>query len=137
MSSLLELPAHAGDLAPCSVVPRAPRGMLDTMGDMFASASGTGSNLVEYARRKMLPQFFSAYRSVFRLATLMGLPRTQDEATLAHITVVGVVSTYNPFRDRTQEGDAQTASGELYDPPAWTPPTHVPFRNQFRGVRYA
>ncbi|HKA75522.1 MAG TPA: septal ring lytic transglycosylase RlpA family protein [Pseudolabrys sp.] len=134
--ALIELPADAGDLASFSVAPRATRGMLDTMGDKFASASGTGSNLVEYARRKMLPQFFSAYRSVFRLATLMGLPRTQDEATLAHITVVGVVSTYNPFRDRTQEGDAQTASGELYDPAAWTAAIQVDLRNQFGGVRY-
>ena len=134
--SLIALPAHAGDLAPFSVAPRATRGMLDTMGDMFAGASGTSSNLVEYARRKMLPQFFSAYRSVFRLATLMGLPRAQDEATLAHATVVGVVSTYNPFRDRTQEGDAHTASGELYDPAAWTAAIQVDLRNQFGGVRY-
>ena len=113
------------------------RGVLDTMGGLLASPSGgASSNLVEYARRKMLPQFFSAYRSVFKLATLMGLPRIQDEATLAYPTIVGVVSTYNPFRDGMQEGDGQTASGEPYDPGGWTAAIQVDLRNQFGGVRY-
>ena len=136
MLALVEIPAAAGDLALFSVAPRASRGMLDTMGDMFASASDTSSNLVDRARRKVLPQFFSAYRSVFKLATLMGLPRTQDETALAHAMVVGTVSTYNPYRDGKQEGDGLTASGEPYDPAGWTAAVQIDLRNQFGGVRY-
>lgn len=134
--SLIEPPADAGDLPLFSVAPRATRGMLAAMGDIFASASDTSSDVVEYARRKVLPQFFSAYRSVFKLATLMGLPRTQDVTTLAHAMVVGMVSTYNPYRDRVQEGDGLTASGEPYDPAGWTAAIQVDLRNQFGGVRY-
>ncbi len=136
MLALVEIPAAAGDLALFSVAPRASRGMLDTMGDMFASASDTSSNLVDRARRKVLPQFFSAYRSVFKLATLMGLPHTQDETALAHAMVVGTVSTYNPYRDGKQEGDGLTASGEPYDPAGWTAAVQIDLRNQFGGVRY-
>jgi rare lipoprotein A len=136
MLALVEIPAAAGDLALFSVAPRASRGMLDTMGDMFASASDTSSNLVDRARRKVLPQFFSAYRSVFKLATLMGLPRKQDETALAHAMVVGTVSTYNPYRDGKQEGDGLTASGEPYDPAGWTAAVQIDLRNQFGGVRY-
>ncbi len=134
--SLIEPPADAGDLVLFNVAPRATRSRLDAMGDMFASASDTSSNFVEYARRKMLPQFFSAYRSVFKLATLMGLPRTQDETTLARAMVVGAVSTYNPYRDGILEGGALTASGEPYDPAGWTAAIQVDLRNQFGGVRY-
>jgi rare lipoprotein A len=136
MLALVEPPAAAGDLALFSVAPRATRGVLDAMGDMFASARDTKSDLVEYARRKVLPQFFSAYRSVFKLATLMGLPRTQDETALAHAMVVGTVSTYNPYRDGKQEGDGMTASGEPYDPAGWTAAVQIDLRNQFGGVRY-
>lgn len=136
MLSLIERPAGAGDLPLISIAPRATRGMLDAMGDMLANAGDTSSGLVEYARRKILPQFFSGYRSVFKLATLMGLPRKQDETTLAHAMVVGVVSTYNPYRDGKQEGDGLTASGEPYDPAGWTAAIQVDLRNQFGGVRY-
>src|SRR5262245_25297605 len=35
-----------------------------------------------------------------------------------------------------QEGGPQTASGELYDPLAWTAAIKTELRNRFRGVRY-
>lgn len=49
---------------------------------------------------------------------------------------MGTVSTYNPYRDGIEEGGPQTASGELYDPAAWTAAIQVDLREQFGGVRY-
>jgi rare lipoprotein A len=52
------------------------------------------------------------------------------------VTIMGAVSTYNPFRGGREEGGPQTASGELYDPLAWTAAIKTELRNRFRGVRY-
>ncbi len=134
--SLLERAADTEDLALFAVAPRTPRSVLDALGGIFAGVNDSNLDFIEYARRKMLPQFFSAYRSVFKLATLMGLARTQDEMTLAHAMVVGMVSTYNPYRDGILEGGGLTASGEPYDPAGWTAAIQVDLRNQFGGVRY-
>ncbi|MGA7018893.1 MAG: septal ring lytic transglycosylase RlpA family protein [Pseudolabrys sp.] len=49
---------------------------------------------------------------------------------------MGTVFTYNPFRVGNEEGGPQTASGEPYDPEAWTAAIKTDLRNQFRGVRY-
>lgn len=49
---------------------------------------------------------------------MVGLPRIQEEAVLSRTTIVGTISTYNPYRDGKEEGGAQTVSGELYDPSA-------------------
>jgi rare lipoprotein A len=49
---------------------------------------------------------------------------------------MGAVSTYNPYRGGKEEGGPQTASGELYDPLAWTAAIKTELRNRFRGVRY-
>lgn len=51
---------------------------------------------------------------------LMALARLQEEAAFAHSTIIGTVFTYNPFRVGKEEGGPQTASGEPYDPEAWT-----------------
>lgn len=64
------------------------------------------------------------------------MPRIQEEAALSRTTIIGTISTYNPYRDGKEEGDAQTASGELYDPSAWTAAIQTGLRNQFGGVRY-
>jgi rare lipoprotein A len=116
--------------------PRAVRTMLDTMGNVFAHVGTNGIDLVSYARRKILPDFAAGYRNLFKRVAVMGLPRIQDAAAVAHATVVGTVSTYNPYRDGTEEGGVETASGELYDPTGWTAAIKTGLRNQFRGVRY-
>jgi rare lipoprotein A len=116
--------------------PRAARTMLDTMGNVFVHAGANGVDLVSYARRKILPNFAAGYRKLFKRVAVMGLPRIQDAAELAHATIIGTVSTYNPYREGTEEGGAQTASGELYDPSAWTAAIKTDLRGQFRGVRY-
>src|SRR5262249_13959133 len=59
-----------------------------------------------------------------------------SEAALTRATIVGIASTYNPFREGKIEGDIQTASGEPYDVSAWTAAIQMDLRNQFGGVRY-
>jgi rare lipoprotein A len=50
--------------------------------------------------------------------------------------VVGIASTYNPFRPGYRLGGRETASGELYDPTAWTAAIQTNLRERFGGVRY-
>lgn len=116
--------------------PRATHTMLDTGETVFAYAGTNNVDLISYARRKILPSFAAGYRNLFKRVAMMGLPHIQDAAALAHATIVGTVSTYNPYRDGIEEGGPQTASGELYDPSAWTAAIKMDLRSQFRGVRY-
>jgi len=95
-----------------------------------------GSNGTNVARKEMVSKFSGAYRSILKLAAMVGLPRIQEQAVLSRTTIVGTISTYNPYRDGKEEGGAQTASGELYDPSAWTAAIQTGLRNQFGGVRY-
>ena len=66
----------------------------------------------------------------------MSLQRIQDNAALMRATIVGMASTYNPLRGGNDEGCVQTASGESYDPDAWTAAIHIDLRDRFGGVRY-
>jgi rare lipoprotein A len=54
----------------------------------------------------------------------------------AGVTVVGTASTYNPFKPGYREGGVLTASGELYDPIAWTAAIQTDLRASFGGVHY-
>src|SRR6516165_7480129 len=51
-------------------------------------------------------------------------------------TIVGAASTYNPYRHDRQSGGPATASGELYDPTAWTAAIHIDLRKEFGGVYF-
>jgi peptidoglycan lytic transglycosylase len=51
-------------------------------------------------------------------------------------TIVGVASTYNPYQTGSRSGGPETASGEPYDPAAWTAAIQTDLREQFGGVRY-
>jgi rare lipoprotein A len=77
------------------------------------------------------PKFTAAYRSLWRLAALTDLPRLQPSTS-----VVGIASTYNPYRDGAGEGGISTSSGEHYDPIAWTAAIQIDLRGQFGGVRF-
>jgi rare lipoprotein A len=83
---------------------------------------------VPRVRFDFLPKFIAAYHT-FRnlLATRAELIRT---------TVIGSASTYNPYRDENGSHEIQTASGELYDPTAWTAAIQINLREQFGGIRY-
>ena len=39
--------------------------------------------------------------------------------------IVGVASSYNPYRKDYRSGDIETASGERYDPTEWTAAIHI------------
>lgn len=56
--------------------------------------------------------------------------------TISGPTLVGTASTYNPFKPGYREGGVETASGELYDPVAWTAAIKVNLRDNFGGVHY-
>jgi rare lipoprotein A len=103
---------------------------------VFAKLGSNGTELVSHARKEMVSKFSTAYRSILKLAAVVGLPRIQEEAALSRTTIIGTISTYNPYRDGKEEGGAKTASGELYDPSAWTAAIQTGLRNQFGGVRY-
>ena len=47
-----------------------------------------------------------------------------------------MASMYNPFKPGYQEGDIETASGERYDPDAWTAAITSGLRDMFGGVRH-
>jgi rare lipoprotein A len=135
--SLIALPpTDVESLPPIVVAPRTPHDMLDLMRDFFAPASTNGVDLVSFARQKMLPEFATAYRSLLKRVAMMGLPRIEDAAALARATIRGKVSTYNPYRDGWEEGGPETASGEPYDPNAWTAAIKTNLRGRFGGVRY-
>jgi rare lipoprotein A len=60
----------------------------------------------------------------------------QKYAALMGTAIVGAASMYNPYRDGTDSDEMQTASGELYNPAAWTAAIQIDLREKFRGVRY-
>lgn len=61
---------------------------------------------------------------------------SSNGASRALATIVGIASTYNPFRDRPDAPEASTASGEAYDPDGWTAAIQIDRREDFGGVRY-
>ena len=128
--------ATINDNATTGLVPLQADPAAHQSADLIFAKLGSNANVVSYARKEMVSKFSAAYRSILKLAAVVGLPRIQAEAALSRTTIVGTISTYNPYRDGKEEGGAQTASGELYDPSAWTAAIQTGLRNQFGGVRY-
>ena len=62
--------------------------------------------------------------------------KNKPNAAATGSAVVGIASTYNPFRPGYRSGGRLTASGELYDPTAWTAAIQTDLRERFGGVRY-
>jgi rare lipoprotein A len=52
------------------------------------------------------------------------------------VAIMGIASTYNPFRPGYRSGGGETASGEPYDPTAWTAAIQTNLRERFGGVRF-
>ncbi|MBH5401590.1 hypothetical protein HZZ13_27940 [Bradyrhizobium sp. CNPSo 4010] len=50
--------------------------------------------------------------------------------------IIGAASTYNPFKPGKEEGGPKTASGERYDPSAWTAAIKTSLRRKFGGVEF-
>ena len=58
------------------------------------------------------------------------------DSAVAGPAIVGTASTYNPFKPGWREGGPSTASGERYDPYAWSAAIKTNLRNLFGGVKY-
>ena len=134
--SRLELPVAGNEPRPFTIAPQIHNGIFETVRAASADTGNNGADFVSFARRRVLSKFAPAYRSVLKLAAFIELPRIQSEAALNNAMIMGTVSTYNPYRDGNEEGGTETASGELYDPAAWTAAIQTGLRNQFGGVRY-
>lgn len=93
-------------------------------------------NPFTYGRRKVLRNFVATYRSVLKLLAIMELPRIRQDAALTHAMIVGAASTYDPYDGGADSGGLETASGEPYDPTAWTAAIQIGLREKFGGVRY-
>jgi peptidoglycan lytic transglycosylase len=67
---------------------------------------------------------------------LIPVPVASHAALLGSPAIFGTASMYNPFRPGYESGGVETASGESYDPNAWTAAIKTELRGQFGGVRY-
>ena len=91
---------------------------------------------VRDVRLDVLSNFIAAYKSLRKSLAVRGQSLIQEYAALMGTAIVGVASTYNPYRVGVGSDEMQTASGELYDTVAWTAAIRIDLREQFRGVRY-
>jgi rare lipoprotein A len=78
----------------------------------------------------------AAIASSANRSDLILVPVASRAALMGNPTVFGTASMYNPFRPGYQSGGIETASGEPYDPAAWTAAIKSELRGQFGGVRY-
>lgn len=62
-------------------------------------------------------------------------PSDVDDAVAGPV-IIGAASTYNPFKPGWREGGPNTASGERYDPSAWSAAIQINLRQLFGGVKY-
>lgn len=132
--SALEPTVRAGDLKAFPITMQPDHNILNPTG---AGRAGTGEvNLFPFFSRSAPSRFSATYRAVLKFAAMLGLSRFHHEGALAHAMYVGAVSTYNPYREGSDEGGIQTASGEFYDPAAWTAAIQSGLRDQFGGVRF-
>ena len=132
--SAFEPTTGAGDLKAFPIALQPVHNILDPTG--AARHESDEVHLFPFFSRSAPRRFSATYRAVFRFAAMLGLSHIHDEGALARATYVGAVSTYNPYRDGNEEGGTQTASGEFYDPAAWTAAIQSGLRDQFGGVRF-
>jgi rare lipoprotein A len=113
----VSIPLSFGHLNSVSDVPKASSTKMMTNGDNHYSPA------LEFADE------------IIDVQTSLVLHRKMN-AVGTGVTIIGVASTYNPFRPGRQEGGKETASGELYDPVEWTAAIHTDLREKFGGVSY-
>jgi len=72
-----------------------------------------------------------------KATTETDVDRSSDvDDAVAGPAIVGAASTYNPFKPGWREGGPDTASGERYDPSAWSAAIQINLRQLFGGVKY-
>jgi rare lipoprotein A len=62
--------------------------------------------------------------------------RNKLNAIATGVAIMGIASTYNPFRPGYRSGGRETASGEPYDATAWSAAIKTNLRERFGGVRF-
>jgi rare lipoprotein A len=62
--------------------------------------------------------------------------RNQLNVIAKGVAIIGIASTYNPYRPGYRSGGRETASGEPYDPTAWTAAIQTTLRERFGGVGF-
>ena len=78
---------------------------------------------------------FEPLDEIINFKTSVGLD-PKAKAVGRGAAIIGVASTYNPYRPGRHEGGKQTASGERYDPVEWTAAIQTDLREKFGGVSY-
>jgi len=78
---------------------------------------------------------FGLLDEIINFRTSVGLHQ-KAKAVGRGATIIGVASTYNPYRPGRMEGGKETASGERYDPIEWTAAIQTDLREKFGGVGY-
>jgi rare lipoprotein A len=78
---------------------------------------------------------FELVDEIINFKTSAGLDQ-KGKAAGRGVTIIGVASTYNPYRPGRQEGGKETASGEPYDPIEWAAAIQTDLREKFGGVSY-
>jgi rare lipoprotein A len=78
---------------------------------------------------------FDHFEEIINFKTSLVLDQKAN-AVGTGVTIIGVASTYNPYRPGRLEGGKETASGEQYDPIEWTAAIQTDFREKFGGVSY-
>jgi len=116
-SPIFVTPSPRINLIPLLTMPSSGPEMPDNVRAVLPSSSG--ADLISLAGRKLTSDFGHAYRDLVKRAAIAGLQRVPDEAALARASIIGAVSTYNPFHGGKEKGSPQIASAELYDPLAW------------------
>jgi rare lipoprotein A len=76
------------------------------------------------------------YASFFTIAHSANHREGKSNLLASSTGIMGVASMYNPDVRGTPSGGTETASGEQYDPSAWTAAIQIDLREKFGGVHY-
>jgi peptidoglycan lytic transglycosylase len=101
-----------------------------------ASKSRNAVRSVRWARLNVSSNFIAAYESLRKSLGVGAQSLIGKYAALFGTAIVGAASTYNPYYEGINFDEIQTASGELYNPAAWTAAIRIDLRQQFGGIRY-
>ncbi len=101
-----------------------------------ASMSSNAIAPIRRSRFDVLSNFIAAYNSLRKSLPVRAKSFIRKYAAMMRAAVVGAASTYNPYFEEKGSYEKQTASGEPYDPVAWTAAIRIDLREQFGGVRY-
>jgi peptidoglycan lytic transglycosylase len=134
--SQLDLQILDHGLIPAPGAPKSLRDFLNAMESALANSGQDKIDLAAYAGREMWPRIIESYRSALEQVAILKLPQIEEYAALTDGIYVGIASTYSPNHNGTDSDPVQTASGEPYDPAAWTAAIQIDLRDQFGGVRF-